>query len=330
MKTKFPYLTGLVTLSLSLPASADTIYSGLLNTTIPTDFTGTTVIIAGGTLNPFFGGVGVANNNLLQPGRVGTGNLDAIKNFGVNAIIDGGLVLDASNGFGGSFTHLGAGPVQFQAGTDGYIGFKLNGGDYGWMHVVFTNNTGGALIKDWAYDNGGAAIATGNVLQSGSTVTLNSALGSFTLGSQVTGSNSVVKTGGNSATLTGTNSYSGGTTVSNGTLLVNGAITGSGTVSVASGATLGGTGSIAGAVTVNAGGTLAPGASIESLSSGDLTFTGGTFKYEMNSSAGSSVAADLQKALGNLALTGTVTLDLTDIAVSPVAFAPNTTLSLIN
>ena len=65
MKTKFPYLTGLVTLSLSLPASADTIYSGLLNTTIPTDFTGTTVIIAGGTLNPFFGGVGVANNNLL-------------------------------------------------------------------------------------------------------------------------------------------------------------------------------------------------------------------------------------------------------------------------
>jgi hypothetical protein len=52
--------------------------------------------------------------------------------------------------------------------------------------------------------------------------------------------------------------------------------------------------------------------------------------YEMNSSAGPSVAADLQKVFGDLSLSGTVTLDLTDLAVSPTAFAPDTTLSLIN
>jgi hypothetical protein len=67
------------------------------------------------------------------------------------------------------------------------------------------------------------------------------------------------------------------------------------------------------------------------LESGALTFnTGSTFAYEMDSGAVPSAAADFQKVFGNLALSGTVTLDLTDIAGSPVAFAPNTTLSLIN
>jgi hypothetical protein len=99
-------------------------------------------------------------------------------------------------------------------------------------------------------------------------------------------------------------------------------------VTVAGGATLGGTGSIAGAVTID-GGILSPGASIESLSSGALSFNGGTFEYEMNSTAVPSLAADFQKVLGNLNLTGSVALTLADLAVSPVAFAPNTRLSLI-
>jgi hypothetical protein len=50
----------------------------------------------------------------------------------------------------------------------------------------------------------------------------------------------------------------------------------------------------------------------------------------MNSGAGPSIAADFQKVFGNLALTGTVTLGLTDLAATPTAFAPLTTLSLIN
>jgi autotransporter-associated beta strand protein len=330
MKTKFRYLTGLVTLTLILPASADTIYSGLLDTPIPTDFTGTTVTIAGGTLNPFFGGVGVANNNLLQPFRDGTGNLDTLLNLSVGTTIDAGTVY-LSSGYGGSVDHLGA---SFMAGTEGYLGFKLNNSNYGWMRVVFTNNTSGAMIKDWAYDNGGGAIATGNVLQSGSTVTLNSAFGSFTLGSQVSGANSVVKDGANSATLTGTNNYSGTTTVNEGDLLVNGSITGTGAVGVGGGATvatLGGTGSIAGAVTMDDNGILSPGASIESLATGALTFnTGSTFDYEMDSSALPAVAADFQQVFGALALSGTVTLNLTDLdTVSPTMFAPGTTFSLI-
>ena len=330
-------LPALTLLFASGHVSADVIYSGLQDITIPTTYGGIYIDVDGGhapgtatftgwDFNPYLGGVYVANNSLFQPGRTAANDLGTLRNFAVDTTIGSGLIL--GTGMGGSIDHLG---TQFTAGQEGYLGFKLNGSEYGWMRVVFTNNTGGAVIKDWAYDSSGAAIATGNVLQSGSTVTLNSALGSFTLGSQITGSNSVVKTGANSVTLTGTNSYSGTTTVSNGTLLVNGSLTGSGTLSVASGTTLGGTGSITGAVTVN-GGILAPGNSIESLAvTGNLTLnTGSAFAYEMSSGAVPSAAADFQKVFGDLGLSGTVNLTLTDLASSPVAFSPNTTLSLIN
>ena len=78
-------------------------------------------------------------------------------------------------------------------------------------------------------------------------------------------------------------------------------------------------------------GVLSPGASIESLATGTLTFNGGSsFVYEMNSGAAAAVAADLQQVFGDLALSGTVTLTLTDLASAPSPFALGTTLSLIN
>ncbi len=165
---------------------------------------------------------------------------------------------------------------------------------------------------------------TGNVLQSAAvdnaqTVTLNSAAGSFTLGSAITNTggntNSVLKTGAGTTTLTGTHTYTGATTIHQGTLalgatgsiansttLIVGDVGSSGAVldvSALSGGftvddaqTLGGTGSITGAVIMD--GILSPGASIESLSSGALTFnSGSTFAYEMDSGLDPSVAADL-------------------------------------
>ena len=57
---------------------------------------------------------------------------------------------------------------------------------------------------------------------------------------------------------------------------------------------------------------------------------GSTFAYEMTSSAAANVAGDLQQLFGNLVLTGTVALGLTDLASTPGAFATGTTLSLIN
>jgi autotransporter-associated beta strand protein len=82
------------------------------------------------------------------------------------------------------------------------------------------------------------------------------------------GSLSLAKIGTNTLTLSGANTYGGGTLVSAGRLLVNnasGSGTGIGAVTVTSDGTLGGAGSINGPVTIEFGGTLAPGTSIGKL-----------------------------------------------------------------
>lgn len=229
MKHRHWYPFSFLTLTLILPAAGDVIYSNLLDTAIPLDFTGVTVTLAGGgSINPFFGGVGVANNDLLQPGRTVAGNLGTLQNFAVGSTIDTSLLL--GTGYGGSQTHLG---TTFTAGQEGYIGFKLNGSNYGWMRVVFTGNTSGAVIKDWAYDNSGTAIVTGRVqqgavLEGAQRVTLSPGSGeSFTLGSQITDTggniNSLVKTGAGTTTLSGSNIHTGRTSLSAGTLVLSSA-----------------------------------------------------------------------------------------------------------
>jgi len=300
--------------------SAEVIYSGLKDITIPTTYAGIYIDVDGGLapststftgwdFNPYLGGVYVANNSPFQPGRTAANDMGTLRNFAVDSTIDAGLLL--GTGMGGSIDHLGN---TFTAGTEGYLGFKLNGANYGWMRVVFTNNTGGAVIKDWAYESSGAAIATGNILQSGSTVTLNSALGSFTLGSQIGGSNSILKTGANSTTLTGINNYSGTTTVNAGTLSITAsASTGSGNVTVNNAGTkLMGAGTVGGNTTINTGAVLAPGdagVGKESFSS-DLTHNSGSiFEWELAATpaeTGRGTSYDAVNVAGTLGGSGAI------------------------
>ena len=134
-------------------------------------------------------------------------------------------------------------------------------------------------------------------LSSATTVTLNlttTAGGnnlSTTFGGRLQGSGTLRKVGTGTMTLINNgNTYSGGTIIDGGTLLLNsiaGSSTGSGTVTVNPGGTLGGTGAAYGAVTVNSGGHIAPGASIESLGVGALTLNSGAIlDFELNTVAG--------------------------------------------
>jgi fibronectin-binding autotransporter adhesin len=118
---------------------------------------------------------------------------------------------------------------------------------------------------------------------------------------------SLTKALGGVLTVTGNNTYDGGTTVGGGTLLVNntsGSGTGTGAVTISSGATLGGTGTVGGAITNN--GTIAPGASVGTLSvTGDVT-----------DAAGSSWAIELSGASADkLAVTGNIDLTAADSLV---------------
>lgn len=317
MKSKLQCATGLVTLSLILPSAADIIY-GSLQQIIPTDYTGVTINVGDGTFNPFFGGVDLANNNHLQPFRLAATGLSTIMGFDTGVFINAGSGALAT-GAGGSVDQLG---TQFTAGTQGYVGFKLDAANYGWIRVVLTNNTSTPvtpMVMDWAYNNTGAAIKTGWIntdIVSGTaqTVTLNPASGeSFTLSSALadaSGSitNSVVKTGAGTTVLSTTSTYTGTTTISAGKLVVNGNISTSSLTTVNSGATLAGSGML-GAVSIQNLATLAPGPAdggIAALGLSSLTLDSGSYSvFEINN-LGGSTSADLANVSGLLTFGGTL------------------------
>lgn len=162
-----------------------------------------------------------------------------------------------------------------------------------------------------------------------STLTVNTAASPSSHSGYLKGNLALEKTGSDLLTLGGTNSYTGDTTVTNGTLRVNGEHTGGGTYTVGVNGKLQGTGSTTSALNVS--GVLSPGASVETFASGTLNqLNGSTFEAELDSSVATTSGADLQIVSGDLNLSGTVALTLADIASLPEAFALGTTFSLIN
>jgi autotransporter-associated beta strand protein len=137
----------------------------------------------------------------------------------------------------------------------------------------------------------------------------------------VNGTGGMTKMGSGTFTLARSagNTYTGTTTVSGGTLLVNnstGSGTGTNSVVVNSGAVLGGTGKISGAVTVNSGGHISPGAAgIESLDVGSVNLVNGSIlDFELGTIGGIDTGDLLNvTTAGGLAING-VTLNITDAA----------------
>lgn len=150
----------------------------------------------------------------------------------------------------------------------------------------------------------------------GSPVTVNQ-ITAGTFAGVISGGNALTKTGVGVLTLTGANTYAGGTTISVGTLQVDGT-TGSGTVIVGNTATLAGTGTVKGATTIQSGGTLASGdAGIGTLAfAGALTLNAGS-KTVLELSKNGSLANDRVAVTGALALGGTLTV--TNISTNTLA-----------
>ena len=171
-----------------------------------------------------------------------------------------------------------------------------------------------------------AATFSSKVTDNGQLSTSGIMTDNYTVAGLISGIGSLTKDSGNVVTIIGANTFSGGTTLNTGTLLVKnttGSATGSGAVAINTGATLGGSGTISGPVTLNDGGTVAPssgtsGVAGTTLHGSSLTWNaGGSLTLELSPSKGDELALTgaLTKGPGN----GNYTLDLLDVGLSATA-----------
>jgi len=132
----------------------------------------------------------------------------------------------------------------------------------------------------------------------------------------------VAKVGSGALTLSGSNSYTGGTTVSAGTLWANntaGSATGSAAVSVLSGGTLGGSGTIqngTNAITINSGGILTAGSNSTTIG----TLTTGAQTWDGGGKLLAQLAGSNSSGLVNITSTGTYGLTLSGVTSGSNAF----------
>ncbi|WP_371175914.1 beta strand repeat-containing protein, partial [Brucella sp. 83/13] len=236
----------------------------------------------------------VLNNN---PYGAGTSGL--VVQGGNNLVLSGVLSGDGrltKNGSGtltlsGANTYTGGTKVTagtLAAGSDSNLGGVASG-------LTFDGGTLQVTGTGWKSTNRAVQLEAG-----GGTFNIDNAANNFAVTEGVTGTGDLTKSGAGALTLSGdSRGFTGTTTVSNGSLLVNGSL--GGTVTVNSGATLGGSGVLDGNTTVN--GTLEGTSSNGLTFNGDLRLGSGTI---INASFDRPGGARIFDVKGNIVLDGTV------------------------
>jgi len=301
-----------------------------------------TVSFTGNNANQptFSGGVTLSAGTLLS-GAIFSSNINVAGNSTL------GAVSASSPTFGGTFTgssQLTVTPsdstraVSFTGDVSGFTG-TINSSAAGFINF----NTGASNLSSASVTLGGSTnfqgSVTGNILQIGQITTGSSnTLAKGTNGGSLTfqigalnnassiqgiitnnGTNGVVpvtgatvnlsKVGSGVLTLSNANSYTGTTTVTTGTLLINGDQSlATGTVTVGTSGTLGGGGFVGGATTIN--GTLSPGTSPGLLTfNSSLTLAGTSNSlFEINGT-NEGITYDSVDILGSLTYGGTLSID---------------------
>jgi autotransporter-associated beta strand protein len=250
--------------------------------------TGTPTLTVSNTGTTFFTGAIGQSSSGLGFTKAGTGVLVLSH----NNTYSGATTLSAGTLALGNNHALGTGPLVLNAGTleaDGLAVTLANAVTLGGNVTI-----GGSQNLTFT----GAATLTGNrtlTVNNTGTTTFAGAIGQSSNGLTLT------KNGAGTLMFSAGNTYTGSTTVSGGTLLVNGSIAGALTVN--SGANAGGSGKM-GPVTVNSGGTLQPGISASHtaiLATGNLALVSGSnFDVALNGTTAGAGGYDQVKVTGTV------------------------------
>lgn len=256
-------------------------------------------------------GVGVAGNQLLVGRIQGTGNLwkrgAGSLTIGKSSTYDGGLFVIEG--------HVTARPGVVLNDLAVAAGASISGlGDNAFnttsdVFLYGTLDLNSRTDENALTGNVGRLIGSGIVEVSNTTATAPNTLtiagpsGDAEFSGAIRDHINIVKSGASTQTLSGNLTYTGTTTVNEGTLLVNGSHTVGGDYTVESGGTLGGDGHIGSAIVVQAGGTLAPGASAGFLLTNTVDLqTDSTLEVELGSDGYDQLTAISITLGGDLAI----------------------------
>ncbi|MEI6197148.1 MAG: autotransporter-associated beta strand repeat-containing protein, partial [Verrucomicrobiota bacterium] len=268
-----------------------------------------------------------------------TGDVNSDLNVtGILVDQDGAGTVFGHLGAAGSLTKTGVGTMTLSA-TNSYAGGTTNNAGILKVNALETAGISGPLGKSGSITFGGGTLQYSAVNQYDYSGRFSAAANQFisidTAGQNVMFTNSLTSNGGTltklgagTLTLAGSNSYSGGTFISSGTLAVNnprGCGTGVGNVSVQSGGSLTGAGTLGGFVTVGAGGRFMPGNPLGVLTISNNLFlaSGSTASFQVQHSPLTNSAV---KVTGTLTEDGTLTITNSGV----VAFAAGDSFKLFS
>lgn len=228
-----------------------------------------------------------------------------------------GQLRDSASGGSATFTvGVGSSLTLGGASTLSTARVVLNAGTLN----ISTHNLGNVVA--------GSVEGNGDIGLGGNTLEAGGNNRSTTYSGVMSGTGGLEKKGTGNFILSGTNSYTGNTNVSGGTLSVNGSIASSAVVFVNNGGTLGGNGTVATTIVGN-GGAIGPGNSIGTLTvNGDVTFNNGsTYSVEVNSAG----AADKLVVNGTATINADATLAVRpfNVGETGVTYGATTTYTIL-